>query len=152
MSAQLPAWLSLCYLLILIALVLSRIACTAFESSHQPTLHATNLQDLCAAWCIRQRHVDDAVKAPWANQRSIYGTRPVGGTQDDQTTVVFEPIHLQGTNAHHRVTHTLIARTLLQPTVDVTSWTSADAGHAWCVAKPPAGAGRVQMRPLESSL
>lgn len=62
------------------------------------TLHAAAyLQDLGTACCIRQRHVNDAVEPAGTDERSVDGARPVGGAQDDQTTVVLKPIHLQAT-------------------------------------------------------
>lgn len=62
-----------------------------------PLREQTHLQDLCASSCIRQGHVDDAVKAPGTNQRSVNGTWPVGCAQHHETSVVLETIHLYAT-------------------------------------------------------
>lgn len=53
-----------------------------------------HLQDLGTPCCIRQRHVDDAVKAARADERSVDCPRPVGGSQNYQTSVVLKAIHL----------------------------------------------------------
>lgn len=53
-----------------------------------------HLQDLGAPSSVWQRHVDDAVKAAWPDQRGINGARPVGGAQHHEASVVLKAVHL----------------------------------------------------------
>src|SRR3546814_17953096 len=53
-----------------------------------------DLEDLDAALDIRPRHHDLPVEAARAEQRRIEHVGPVGGGDDDDAFVRFEPVHL----------------------------------------------------------
>jgi len=54
----------------------------------------TDLHDLGAPDRVRQRHVDDAVKAAGPDERRVDGGRAVGGAQHHDAAVVLKAVHL----------------------------------------------------------